>query len=128
MLDMPLGSSRAVVGIMQVGLPLTMIGLAILACLRCVTRAFVRGRRDNVNGSGTLGNSVCSVAADILRVGIANMKLAVVSGDRIALGELECERPIVHCSSWCAVEICEAGSCDRLRCLPARAARRMRPA
>ena len=104
-----LGGYGAVIGSMQVGLPLTMIGLIILASLRCVTRAFVRGRRDNVNVSGTLGNSVRSVAAVILRVGIANMKLAVVSGDRIALGELECERPIVHCSSWCAVEICEAG-------------------
>src|SRR4029453_14041773 len=110
MLDIPLGSSRAVIGSMQVGLPLTMIGLVILACLRCVTRAFVRGRRDNVNGSGTLGNSVRSVPAVILRVGIPNMKLAVVSGDRIALGELECDRPIVH---WRAVEICEGGSCDR---------------
>src|SRR5436190_558183 len=115
MLGMPLGGSGAVVGSMQVGLPLTMIGLVILACLRCVTRAFVRGRRDN--GAGTLGNGVRSVAAVILRVGIANMKLAVVSGDRIALGELECERPIVHCSSWCAVEICEAGSCDRCQSL-----------
>src|SRR4051794_16922528 len=115
MLDMPLGSSRAIVGIMQGFLRLTVIGLVI--SLRCVTRAFVRGRGDNVNGSGTLGNSVRSVAADILRVGIANMKLAVVSRDRIASGELECERPSVHCSSWCAVEICEAGSCDRCQSL-----------
>src|SRR5690349_16296605 len=95
------GVSGAVVESIQVRLRLPLTGPAIPAYLRCVTlRGFVGGRRDDVNGPGTLGNSVPSLAVTMLRVGIANMKLAAVSGHRIALGELECERPTVHCSSW----------------------------
>ena len=121
---MLLGAPGAVVRSMQGLLRLTLTGPVISVCLRCVT---LRGfRRDNINGPGTLGNGVPSVAAAILRIAITNMKFAAVSGDRIALGELECERPIVHCDSWrgCAVEICEAGSCDRCQSLGVACGRR----
>src|SRR6185312_3314217 len=93
MLGMLFGSSGAAVGSTQVRLRLP------LACLSCATlRGFVRGRRDNINGPGPLRNGV--VAAAILRMGIADTKLAAVPVDCTALGELECERPIVNCSNW----------------------------
>src|SRR5689334_2213176 len=99
----------AVVRSAQIRLRTSLIGPVIAAHLRWVAvRASGRGCSNSVHGPGTLGNSDPSAAATVRRTGFAAMKLPTAYGDRIALGELECERLVVHSR---AAEICEVGKC-----------------